>query len=52
MTSAPHRTWRTPRELYGLPRIVNEAGMSVSALPTGAVFAIEHQSSDTATLIN
>jgi cellobiose phosphorylase len=44
MTSTGTRTCTTPRDGdLGLRRIANEVGLSVSVLPNGCVFAIEHQ---------
>jgi len=47
------RTWRLPRagEL-GLIRVGNDAGLDVSVLPNGAVFAIEHRDDRGAIRIN
>jgi cellobiose phosphorylase len=52
MTNSTLRTWNTPREHLGLRRIVNSASVSVSVLPNGSVFAIEHWTKDRAILIN
>ncbi len=52
MTNPDVRTWNTPREHLGLRSIVNRAGISVSVLPNGSVFAIEHWSDDRPTLVN
>jgi 1,2-beta-oligoglucan phosphorylase len=47
------RSWTTPRDGdLGLRRIENRAGLSISVLPNGCLFAIEHQRPDGATLIN
>jgi cellobiose phosphorylase len=44
MTSTGTRICTTPRDSdLGLRRIANEAGLSVSVLPNGCIFAIEHQ---------
>ena len=41
--------FRTPRSGdLGLVQIANSAGLSVSLLPSGAIFAIEHAASRTA----
>ena len=52
MTNSAVRTWNTPREHLGLRRIVNRAGICVSVLPNGSVFAIEHWTNDRAILVN
>src|SRR5712691_5826066 len=53
MSPSDVRRWRTPRERdLGLRRIANNAGLGISVLPNGAVFAIEHQSDSGAVLIN
>lgn len=53
MTNPVLRTWNTPREQdLGLRRIANQAGLSISILPNGSVFAIEHRSEYGTTLIN
>jgi 1,2-beta-oligoglucan phosphorylase len=47
------RNWKTPRERdLGLYRIENRAGLSISVLPNGGVFAIEHRREDGTTMIN
>ena len=47
------RSWTTPRDRdLGLHRIENHAGLAISVLPNGCIFAIEHQRPDGATLIN
>jgi 1,2-beta-oligoglucan phosphorylase len=49
----PLRTFETPRERdLGLRRIANRAGLSISVLPNGSVFAIEHEHERGRTLIN
>ena len=49
----PLRTFETPRESdLGLRRIANLSGLSISVLPNGCVFAIEHQHERGRTLIN
>ena len=49
----PLRTFVTSREEdYGLRRIANQSGLSISVLPNGCVFAIEHQHEHGRTLIN
>ena len=49
----PLRTFETPRESdLGLRRITNLSGLSISVLPNGCVFAIEHQHERGRTLIN
>jgi cellobiose phosphorylase len=49
----PLRTFETPRESdLGLRRIGNLSGLSISVLPNGSVFAIEHQHERGRTLIN
>src|SRR5438093_4547645 len=53
MTNPVLRTWNTPREQdLGLRRTANQAGLSVSVLPNGSVFAIEHRSAHGTILIN
>jgi 1,2-beta-oligoglucan phosphorylase len=47
------RIFMTPRESdLGLRRITNQAGLSLSVLPNGCIFAIEHQHERGRTLIN
>ena len=47
------RIWKTPRENnLGLSRIENGAGLSLSVLPNGCIFAIEHRREDGTTMIN
>jgi cellobiose phosphorylase len=47
------RTFRLPREGdLGLRRITNRAGLAISALPNGCVFAIEHEHERGRTMIN
>src|SRR5258705_4049525 len=47
------RSWCTPRERdLGLHRIGNKAGLGISVLPNGSVFAIEHRSHSDAILVN
>ncbi|HYT96652.1 MAG TPA: cellobiose phosphorylase, partial [Casimicrobiaceae bacterium] len=47
------RSWRTPRERdLGLRHIANKAGLGISILPNGSVFAIEHRSHNGAILVN
>jgi 1,2-beta-oligoglucan phosphorylase len=47
------RSWTTPRDRdLDLHRIENHAGLAISVLPNGCIFAIEHQRPDGATLIN
>ena len=49
----PLRNFTTPREDdLGLRRISNLSGLSISVLPNGCVFAIEHQHERGRTLIN
>jgi cellobiose phosphorylase len=53
MTDPTIRTWNTPREQdLALRRIANRAGLSVSVLPNGSVFAIEHGTASGTMLIN
>src|SRR5213594_3741217 len=53
MSASDIRSWRTPRECdLGLRRIGNSAGVTISVLPNGAVFAIEHRNDRGATLVN
>jgi 1,2-beta-oligoglucan phosphorylase len=53
MTRATVRSFHTPRESdLGLRRITSGVGLSVSVLPNGGVFAIEHQHEHGRTLIN
>ena len=43
MSHSPIDSLTTPRrDDLGLARIANGAGLSVSLLPSGAIFAIEH----------
>lgn len=47
------RTFRTPGEsALGLRRIANRSGLSISALPNGCIFAIEHRHRRGRTMIN
>lgn len=49
----PPRTFETPREAdLGLRRIENAAGLCISVLPNGCLFAIEHVLANGRTLIN
>jgi hypothetical protein len=52
MTNPTFRSWNTPNEHLGLRGIANRAGISVSVLPNGCVFAIEHRNADRAILVN
>lgn len=53
MTDPAPRLITTPRDRdLGLHRITNRAGLSISALPNGCVFSIEHQHEHGRTLIN
>jgi 1,2-beta-oligoglucan phosphorylase len=53
MMPSGKRSWKTPRERdLGLYRIENRAGLSISVLPNGGVFAIEHRREDETTMIN
>jgi cellobiose phosphorylase len=53
MVPSDTRSWKTPRERdLGLHQIENRAGLSISVLPNGGVFAIEHRREDGATMIN
>ncbi len=50
---AAARTFGTPGESdLGLRRIANQSGLSLSVLPNGCIFAIEHQHERGRTLIN
>src|SRR5205085_2542371 len=53
MSVPENRSWRTPRDRdLGLRTIVNDAALSVSVLPNGSVFAIEHRDENGAVLVN
>ena len=53
MTPRATRTFETPGESdLGLRRIANPAGLSISVLPNGCLFAIEHEHERGRTLIN
>jgi cellobiose phosphorylase len=53
MVSTAPWAWRTPREAdLGLRRIANDAGLAVSVLPNGTVFAIEHTTGAATILVN
>ncbi|HEY3177525.1 MAG TPA: cellobiose phosphorylase [Casimicrobiaceae bacterium] len=53
MSPSDVRSWCTPREGdLGLYRIGNNAGIGISVLPNGSVFAIEHRIERGAILIN
>ncbi|MCL2385089.1 MAG: cellobiose phosphorylase [Alphaproteobacteria bacterium] len=47
------RIWTTPREKdLGLSRIENATGLTISVLPNGALFAIEHRREEGVTVLN
>lgn len=47
------RSWKMPRDRdLGLQRIENGAGLSISTLPNGCIFAIEHRREDGVIMIN
>jgi 1,2-beta-oligoglucan phosphorylase len=47
------KTFTTPREEdLGLTRITNRTGLSISRLPSGAIFALEHSQSEQRIMIN
>src|SRR5437773_3486993 len=53
MSPSDVRSWCTPRERdLGLHCIGNKAGLGISVLPNGSVFAIEHRSHNGTILIN
>src|ERR1700676_3730589 len=53
MVPSGKRNWATPRDnKLGLYRIENHAGLSISVLPNGCIFAIEHRREDGTTMIN
>ncbi|MGH6821643.1 MAG: cellobiose phosphorylase, partial [Methylocella sp.] len=53
MAPSGKRNWATPRDNnLGLYRIENRAGLSISVLPNGCIFAIEHRREDRTTMIN
>src|SRR4029078_9379460 len=53
MTRTGARTSTTPRDGdLGLRRLENSAGLSISALPTGCIFAIEHKGTGSRTTLN
>ncbi|MGH6812639.1 MAG: GH36-type glycosyl hydrolase domain-containing protein [Methylocella sp.] len=53
MVASGKRRWKTPRESdLGLCRIENRAGLSISVLPNGCIFAFEHRREDATTMIN
>jgi cellobiose phosphorylase len=53
MTSTGTRTCTTPRDNdLGLRRIANAAGLSVSVLPNGCLFAIEHEQAGGRIMLN
>ena len=53
MSPSDVRCWCTPREAdLGLRRIGNSAGLGISVVPSGSVFAIEHRSDSGAILVN
>ena len=53
MVPPDKRSWKTPRDNnLGLHRIENRAGLSISVLPNGCIFAIEHRREDGTTMIN
>ena len=53
MTRSGARSCTTPRDSdLGLRRLANSAGLSISVLPNGCIFAIEHQNAGGCTLLN
>jgi 1,2-beta-oligoglucan phosphorylase len=51
--SSSTRRWKMPRDSdLGLYRIENRAGLAISVLPNGCIFAIEHRREDATTMIN
>ena len=53
MNTSGMRSWTTPRESdLGLSRIENSGGLSISILPNGCLFAIEHRRPDGVIVIN
>ena len=53
MVPSGNRNWATPRDNnLGLHWIENRAGLSISVLPNGCVFAIEHRREDGTIMIN
>ena len=53
MSHSPTEILKTPRrDELGLTRIVNSAGVSISLLPSGAIFAIEHTEGSRRIMIN
>src|ERR1700730_7118616 len=53
MVPSGKRSWTTPRDdNLGLHRIENRAGLSISVLPNGCIFALEHLREDATTMIN
>jgi 1,2-beta-oligoglucan phosphorylase len=53
MTRTGERTSTTPRDGdLGLHRLENSVGLSISALPTGCIFAIEHKGPSSHTTLN
>jgi cellobiose phosphorylase len=53
MMPSGRRGWTTPRDRdLGLRRIENRSGLSISVLPNGCVFAIEHTHEDGVIVIN
>src|SRR6202022_1928277 len=53
MVPSGKRSWAMPRDNnLGLHRIENRAGLSISVLPNGCVFAIEHRREDGTIMIN
>ena len=53
MTRPGARIFTTPRDGdLGLQRLENSAGLSISALPKGCIFAIEHKGTGGRTMLN
>ena len=53
MSDAPTESLTTPRQDdLGLIRIINRVGLSISLLPNGAVFTIEHTHGSRQIMIN
>jgi hypothetical protein len=53
MVPSSKSNWATPRDNnLGLYRIENRAGLTISVLPNGCIFALEHRREDATTIIN
>jgi hypothetical protein len=53
MSQSPTGTFVTPRRAeLGLAQVANDVGFAISLLPSGALFALEHEASGRRIMIN